>query len=205
MSGGSKCSPHSSSAFSSAESTSSRPRKSARANGPGIIPVPIIIPRSMSRTPAMPSSSTRQDSTKALSWKRSASASSTAGAECVSGVLIEAPSALLAELALLHELLHAAMDVEAVAVGVAHVAGDLQRRVQARHVGEVEGAHRHELGVRERLVDLLDVRAGLILIAPDLRRRRGEDAVDHEARALRAAHGHLADGLREVGGGLHRG
>ena len=57
---------------SSAASTSSSPRKSARANGPGTMPVPIIRPRSISRTPAMPSSSTRQASTSALSVKRSA-------------------------------------------------------------------------------------------------------------------------------------
>src|SRR4051794_18464586 len=158
MSGGSKCSPHSFSAFSSADNTSSSPRKSARANGPGIIPVPIIIPRSMSRTPAMPSSSTRQDSTNALSWKRSASFSSTADA--VSGVLIEALSALLAQVARLDELLHALVDVEAVAVGVDHVLGHLQRGVQPAHVGEVERPHRHELGVGQRLVDVLHVDAG---------------------------------------------
>ena len=78
------------SACSSAARTSSSPRKSARANGPGTMPVPIIIPRSMSRTPAMPSSSTRQASTSALSWKRSATRSSIC--VVVSGVLIEAPS-----------------------------------------------------------------------------------------------------------------
>src|SRR4051794_25439190 len=144
---------------------SSSPRKSARANGPGIIPAPIIIPRSMSRTPAMPSSSTRQDSTNALSWKRSASASSTAGAaSVVSGVLIEALSALLAEIARLDELLHAAMDVEAVAVGVLHVLGDLERRVEPAHVREVERSHGDELGLRERLVDVLDVGAALVLV-----------------------------------------
>src|SRR5215217_2425279 len=205
MSGGSKPSPHSCSARSSAARMSSSPRKSARANGPGTIPVPIIIPRSMSRTPAMPSSRTRQASTNALSWKRSASASSTAGAACASGVLIEAPSALLAEVALLDELLHAAVDVEAVAVGVAHVPRHLERRVQAGHVGEVEGSHRHQLRVGQRLVDVLHVDARLVLVAPDLRRRRGEDAVDDEAGALRAADGHLADRLGEVGGGLHGG
>src|SRR5215210_1875319 len=184
--------------------TSSSPRKSARAKGPGIMPVPIIIPRSMSRTPAMPSSSTRQDSTNAFSCKRSASASSMAGAAAVSGVLIEALSGLLAEIALLDELGHAVVDVEAVAVGVLHVARDLERRVEARHVGEEERAHGDELGVRERLVDLLHVGAALVLVAPDLRRRRGEDAVDDEAGALRAADGHLADRLREVGRRLHR-
>src|SRR4051812_37787870 len=161
MSGGSKCSPHSFSAFSSADNTSSSPRKSARANGPGIMPVPIIIPRSMSRTPAMPSSRTRQDSTNALSWKRSASASSTAGA--ASGVLIEALSALLAEVALVDELLHALVDVEAVAVGIPHVARDLQRGVQARHVGEEERPHRYELGLGEGLVDVLDAGPRLVL------------------------------------------
>ena len=50
-----------------------RARGSRRARtGPGTMPVPSIIPRSISRTPATPSSSTRQASTNALSVKRSA-------------------------------------------------------------------------------------------------------------------------------------
>src|SRR4051794_27272667 len=164
MSGGSKCSPHSSSAFSSAESTSSRPRKSARANGPGIIPVPIIIPRSMSRTPAMPSSSTRQASTIALSEKRSA----TLGSICWSAVLIEALPGLGTQLARFELLLHPAMHVHAVAVGLAHVARHLDHRVQARHVGHAERPHRHVGLLLDELVELFDVDPRLVLVAPDL-------------------------------------
>src|SRR5215210_5758663 len=101
---------------------------SARANGPGIMPVPIIIPRSTSRSPATPSSSTRHASTKAFRPKRSARRSSMAVE--ASGVLIEPLPRLRAQLAPLHALLHALVDVEAVAVGVAHVARHLQRRVE---------------------------------------------------------------------------
>src|SRR3954468_21032742 len=183
MSGGSNASPHSPAASSIAASTSSRPRKSARANGPGIIPVPIIIPRSMSRTPAMPSSSTRHASTIALSWKRSA----TLGSICWSAVLIEALPGLRAELAGLDLLLHPAVDVHAVAVGVAHVAGHLDHRVETAHVGHAERAHGHVGLLLDELVERLDVDAGLVLVAPDLRRGGDQDAVDHEARALAAA------------------
>src|SRR5688572_774431 len=147
-SGGAKCSPHSRSARSSAARTSSRPRKSARANGPGIMPVPIIRPRSISRTPAMPSSSTRQASTMALSMKRSAIASSI----WVSAVLIEALPGLGAEVARLELLLHALVHVEAVAVGVDHVARDLHDRVQAAHVGHAERPHRHLRALADELV-----------------------------------------------------
>src|ERR1700759_2378447 len=194
MTGGSKCSPHSSSAFSSAARTSSRPRKSARANGPGTMPVPSIMPMSMSRTPATPSSSTRHASTNAFSVKRSAMAGST----FPSGVVIEALPALGAEVALRDQLLHRLMHVEAVAVGVVEVARDLNRRVQAGHVGDAERAHRHLRLLLHDAVDLLEGGARLVLVAPDLARRRDEDAVDHEARALGRADADLADRLREA-------
>src|SRR4051812_30032724 len=145
------------------------------------MPAPSISPMSMSRTPAMPSSSTRQASTNAFSWKRSASRSSTA---VRSGVLIEALSALGAERAPLDPLLHALMDVEAVAVGVTQVARHLQRGVQAAHVGHPERPHRHLRALAQELVDLLHGRAGLVLVAPGLGGRADQDAVDHEARAL---------------------
>src|SRR4051794_12179973 len=164
------------------------------------MPVPIISPRSMSRTPAMPSSSTRQASTSALSWKRSAIRSSICA--LVSGVLIEALSGLGAEVAGLELLLHAAVHVEAVAVGLAHVAGDLHDGVQARHVGDPERPHRHLGLLADELVELLDVDPRLVLVAPDLARGGDEDAVDHEAGTLVAADGHLLDRLGEVGGGL---
>src|SRR5215208_26696 len=100
------------------------------------MPVPIIIPRSMSRTPATPSSSTRQASTNAFRPKRSASLGSMA--LLASGVLIEPLPGLGAELAALDHLLHALVDVEAVAVGGDHVARDLHDGVQAAHVGHAE-------------------------------------------------------------------
>src|SRR3954454_15535398 len=168
MSGGSKCSPQSSSACSRAARTSSRPRRSARANGPGIMPVPIIIPRSTSRTPATPSSSTRHASTKAFSVKRSASFGSIAFS-----VLIEALPRLGAEVTLLDERLHALVNVEAVAVGVAHVARDLHDRVEPAHVGDAERAHRHVHGLGDVLVELGRVDARLVLVAPELARGGG--------------------------------
>src|SRR5262249_22055922 len=153
-------------------------------------PVPSIMPMSMSRTPATPSSSTRHASTNAFSVKRSAIAGST----CTpSGVVIEALPALGAEVALLDQLLHRAMEVEAIAVGVVQVARDLDRRVQAGHVGDAERAHRHLRLLLHDAVDVLEGGARLVLVAPDLARRRDEDAVDDEARALRRAHRHLAD------------
>ncbi len=69
--GGSKFSPHSRAAVSSLARSSSRPIWSARANGGGMIPAPAIMPRSMSFIDAIPSSSTRQLSTSALSVNRS--------------------------------------------------------------------------------------------------------------------------------------
>src|SRR4051812_4420537 len=195
MSGGAKCSPHSCSACSSAATTSSRPRKSARANGPGIMPVPIISARSTSRTPATPSSTTRHASTIALSVKRSAIRSSSRLPGSI--VLIEPPAALGPEVAALDALLHALVDVETVAVGVAHVAGNRHDGVEAGHVGHAERAHRHLDLFPDELVELLHRHAGLVLIAPDLRRDGGQDAIDHEAGAFERPDRHLADLLRE--------
>src|SRR4051794_21829228 len=129
------------------------------------MPAPSIRPMSMSRTPATPSSSTRQASTNAFSWKRSTIRSSTA---VCSGVLIEALPALGAERALLDQLLHAAVHVEAVAVGVAQVVRDLDRRVEAAHVGHPERPHRHLRALAHELVELLDGDARLVLVAPHL-------------------------------------
>ena len=95
MVGGSKLCPHSCAARSNRASTSSSPCWSARAKGGGMIPAPAIIPRSMSFIEAMPSSSTRQLSTSALSVKRSTSAAVSMSA----AVLIEPPSGLGAEVA----------------------------------------------------------------------------------------------------------
>ncbi len=76
--------------------------------------------------------------------------------------------ALGAELALGDELLHALVDVEALAVGLLEVLGDVQDRVEAEHVGEEERAHRRRLGGRDALVDRLDREPALLLLAPDL-------------------------------------
>jgi hypothetical protein len=114
-------------------------------------------------------------------------------------VVIEALPALGAEVALLDQLLHRAVDVEAIAVGVVQVARDLDGRVQPRHVGDPERPHRHLRLLLHDPVDLLERRARLVLVAPDLARGRHEDAVDDEAGALRGVHGHLADPLGEGG------
>src|SRR5438034_10806793 len=127
MSGGAKSSPHSRCARSSAASTSSRPCSSARAKGPGMMPAPAIMPMSMSLMPAMPSSSTRQDSTSAFRPKRS---TSVLVADSVA-VLIEALSGLLAEVARLDQLLYLRPHVEAVAAGLAQVDGHVQDGVEA--------------------------------------------------------------------------
>src|SRR4051794_15704217 len=146
------------------------------------MPVPIISPRSISRMPAMPSSRTRHASTSALSVKRSAMRSSSRLPGSV--VLIEPFAALGTELTARDALLHATVDVEAVAVGVAHVARHGDHGVEPRHVGHPEGAHRHLGLLADELVDLLHGNARLVLVAPDLRGDRGEDPVDDEPGAL---------------------
>ncbi len=109
-------------------------------------------------------------------------------------VLVEAVAAGLgAELPLGHQLLHALVDVEAVAVGVAQVLGDVQDRVEAEHVDEDERADRCDLGGADALVDRLDREPLLLLGAPDLADGRVEDAVDDEARDLAAGDRLLAD------------
>src|SRR5437763_5721479 len=152
MTGGSKLSPHSDCARSSACSTSSSPCSSARANGPGMMPAPAIIPMSMSLMPATPSSSTRQASTSAFSPKRS---TSVPVADSVA-LLIEALSCLLAEFARLDQLLHLRRHVEAVAVRLAQVDGHVQDGVEPEQVGQEERAHRRRLRVGHDLVDLLN-------------------------------------------------
>src|SRR5436190_13431221 len=147
--GGSNHGPHDSGAFSSARRISSRPRSSAAANGPGMIPAPIIIPMSMSLIVATLSSTRRHAATRDLSWKRSTTVSRTCSVSAA--VLIETLSGLLAEVAGFDQLLHRRVDVEALAVAVDHVLRDVQRGVEARHVREEERAHWERL----RLLDLL--------------------------------------------------
>src|SRR3954452_3484085 len=164
MSGGAKASPHSDCARSSAASTSSRPCSSARANGPGMMPAPAIMPMSMSLMPATPSSSTRQDSTSAFRPKRS---TSVAVADSVA-VLIETLSGLLAEVARLDQLLHLRRDVEPVAERLVQVLGHVQDRVEAQQVAQEERPHRRGLRVGHGLVDLLDGDVLLVADLPDL-------------------------------------
>src|ERR1700759_5650999 len=141
MSGGVNASPHSAAARSRRSSTSSRPSWSARANGGGMIPAPAIIPRSISRSEAIPSSRTRQLSTSAFSVKRS-----TRPWVSISGaVLIEPLPGLGAQVTRGHELLHLRVDVEAIAVGVSQVLGHVQNRVETEEIGEEEGTHRRRL------------------------------------------------------------
>src|SRR4051794_12095964 len=193
MSGGAKASPHSPWARSSAASTSSRPCSSARANGPGRMPAPAIMPMSMSLMPAMPSSSTRQDSTSAFRPKRS---TRVPVADSVA-VLIETLSGLLAEVARRDQLLHLRRDVEAVAQRLVQVLGHVEDGIQAEQVGQEERPHRGRLGIRDDLVDLLDGHVLVVADPPDLRHGRVEDPVDDEARRLDAADRLLADLLRE--------
>ena len=75
--------------------------------------------------------------------------------------------------------------------------GDVQDGVEAEQVDQPVGADRHGARAREALVDLLDREPLLLLLAPDLRAGRVEDAVDDEARHLRARDRLLADRLRE--------
>ncbi len=89
-------------ARSRASSTVSRPASSARENGPGRIPAPIIIPSSMSFAEATPSSRTRQDSTRVFRPIRSTIVSS----PLLVAVLIETLSGLLPEVSGGHQLLH---------------------------------------------------------------------------------------------------
>src|SRR5215217_7339445 len=163
--GGSKDGPHSRCARSSCSSMASRPASSARLNGPGRIPAPIIIPISMSLAEAMPSSRTRHDSTSVLSPSRSTSVLVAVSAV---SVLIEALSGLGAEIAALDEFLHLRHDVEAVAERLVQVLGDVQDRVEAEHVGQEERAHRDRARTLDHLVDLLDVEALLVHRLPDL-------------------------------------
>src|SRR6187549_856577 len=110
-------------------------------------------------------------------------------------------AALGAELAFGDELLKALVDVEALAVGLAQVLGDVQHGVEPEQVGEEEGPHRRDLGRRDRLVDLRQGEALVFLGAPDLADRRHQDSVDDEARRLAADDRLLADRLGEVVGG----
>ena len=64
-------------------------------------------------------------------------------------------AALGAELAVGDETLQALVDVEALAVGLVEVLGDVQHRVEPEQVGEEERPHRRGLGGGDRLVDRL--------------------------------------------------
>src|SRR4051794_10498003 len=164
-----------------AASTSSSPRWSAVANGPGAMPVPSVIARSTSRTPAISSSTSMQASANAFRTTRSASAGSTAVSL---PVLIEPLPALAAEVAAGDEPLHPPVDVEALAVGVAQVAGHLERRVEPGLVRQPERAHRGEVLLGDERVDRLRCDTGLVLVAPDLAGQRRQDPVDDEPGAL---------------------
>src|SRR5215210_6299447 len=156
------------------------------------MPAPIIIPTSMSLAEATPSSRTRQDSTRVLRPIRSTSVSVTFTSV---PVLIEPLPGLLAEVPGLDELLHLRRHVEAVAIALLQVLGDVQHRVESKQVGEEERAHRRGARILDHLVDLLDIEPLLLGHPPDLRRRRVEDPVHDEAGHFAAADGGLADRL----------
>src|SRR5689334_15826765 len=174
MIGGSVQSPQLAGAFSSAWTISSRPRSSAAAKGPGMIPAPIIMPMSMSLIAATPSSTRRHASTRDLSWNRSTTVSRTSVS---AAVLIETLSGLLAVVAVLDQVLHARVDVEPLAVRVDHGLGDVKRGVETRHVGEEERSHRQRLRLLDLLVDLLRRRPRCLLRPPDLGGARHQDPV----------------------------
>src|SRR5918994_1457841 len=176
--GGSNESPHSDCARSSCSRMVSRPASSARVNGPGRIPAPIIIPISMSLAEATPSSSTRHDSTRVFRPIRSTIVPS---AEALA-VLIEPLPGLLAEVLRTHELLHRLVgrvlaldhldqphhrsgieEVEAAdLVGplgrLAHLGDGKRRRV--RRQDRVPGSDLVQLA-EDRLLDLHPLRHGL--------------------------------------------
>src|SRR3954471_21834442 len=153
--GGSKASPHSAWARSSCSRIVSRPASSARANGPGRIPAPIIIPTSMSFAEATPSSRTRQDSSRVLRPIRSTMVPS--APPCALAVLIEPLPGLLAEVPGLHQLPHRLRHVEALAVRVVQMLGHVEHGVQPEQVRQVVRPHRHGAGLLDRLVHVLDV------------------------------------------------
>src|SRR5262245_27628437 len=97
-----------------------------------MIPAPAIIPRSISRSEATPSSSTRQLSTSALSVNRSTMSWVSVSA----AVLIEALPGLGAQVAGRDQLLHPPVHEEALAVGLLQMLGDVQHRVEPEQVGE---------------------------------------------------------------------
>src|SRR3954471_9279927 len=176
--GGSKASPHSAWARSSCSRIVSSPASSARANGPGRMPAPIIIPTSMSLAEATPSSRTRQDSTRVLRPMRSTIVPS--APPWALAVLIEPLPCLLAEVPRLHQLLHRLRDVEALAVRVVQVLRHVEDRVEREQVGQVVRPHRPGARLLDRLVHILDLQLLVLGHAPDLGHRRREDPVDHE-------------------------
>src|SRR4051794_10906271 len=119
----------------------SSPAPSARATGPGRVPPPLILPRSASFLPAAPSSTTLTASTNAFNWKRSTTVieSVAVAASISASVFVVAVTGLLAELSGLDEVLHLRVHVEAIAIALLQVLGDVQHGVQAEEVGEVEG------------------------------------------------------------------
>src|SRR5215211_7619973 len=201
--GGSKASPQSAWARSSCSTTVSSPASSARVNGPGRMPAPIIMPISMSFAEATPSSSTRQDSTRVLRPIRSTT-QMRLDPPCALAVLIEPLPRLLAEVPRLHQLLHPLRDVEAVPVRVVQVLGRVKGDDEPGQVGQEERPHRDGALLLDYLVDLERVELLLLVHAPDLGGRRDEDPVDNEAGHLAAADRRLADRLGEVGGRLKR-
>src|SRR6188472_2988464 len=107
----------------------------------------------MSLAEATPSSSTRHASTSALSVNRSTSASALVSVP----VLIEAPAGLGAEIPGGHQRSHLGMDVEALAVALGQVLGDVHHGVEPEHVGQEEGTGRSARRLGEEPVELLDV------------------------------------------------
>src|SRR5947209_13842281 len=113
-------------------------------------PAPAIIPRSISRTEAIPSSNTRQLSTSALRVKRSTRSAVSASV----AVLIEPLPGLDPEVTSRDQLLHPPVDVEPVAQRLLQVLGDVQHGVEAEQVGEEERTHRRSLRLADDPVEL---------------------------------------------------
>ena len=115
----------------------------------GSMPAPAIIPRSISRVvaDALLEEQARLDERLQGEQLRQVLGRVGVAGDLRLAVLVEAVAAGLgAELALVDQLLHPLVDVEAVPVGLPQVLGHVDDRVEAEEVAEDERAHRRRVG-----------------------------------------------------------